>query len=127
MKINTILLLIGKIKGWKTEKSKPETQNFLATGEREPLVNFGIISAAVDGATKPRSRGRSRLQANSRMRQYFTRMNDSKSSPNSKLKTMWDKRQSSPLDDMNLADSSEFNSELGMFGEPWDGDMISYS
>ena len=121
MKINTILLLIGKIKGSKTENSE-----FLATGEREPLVNFGNISAAAEGATKPRSRGRSRLQANSRMRQYF-RMNDSKKSPNSKLKTMWDKRQSSPLDDMNLADSSEFNSELGMFGEPWDGQMISYS
>ena len=120
MKINTILLLIGKIKGMKTEKPKPE---FSVTGESEPLVNFGNISAVADGATKPRSRGRSRLQANSRMRQYFTRMNDSKNSK----KTMWDKRQSSPLDDMDLNDSSELSSQLGMFGEPWDGNMISYS
>jgi len=105
----------------KTEKPKPE---FWVTGESEPLVNFGNISAAADGAAKPglRSRGRSRLQANSRMRQYFTRMNDSKNSK----KTMWDKRQSSPLDDMDLDDSSEL-SQLGMFGEPWDGNMISYS
>ena len=47
MKINTILLLIGKIKGMKTEKPKPE---FWVTGESEPLVNFGNISAAADGA-----------------------------------------------------------------------------
>ena len=121
MKINTILLLIGKIKGMKTEKPKSE---FWVTGESEPLVNFGNISAAADGAAKPgpRSRGRSRLQANSRMRQYFTRMNDPKNSK----KTMWDKRQSSPLDDMALDDSSELG-QLGMFGEPWDGNMISYS
>ena len=123
MKINTILLLIGKIKGMKIEKPKPELS---VTGESEPLVNFGNISAAADGAAKPgpRSRGRSRLQANSRMRQYFSRMNDSKKSQNSK--TLWDKRDPSPLDDMNIDDPMRGNA-LGMFGEPWDGNMISYS
>ena len=123
MKINTILLLIGKIKGQgdqkmvtrgqkifnmtsrspalKTEKSDSKSS---VAGESEPLVNFGNISAAAEGAPSPkpgpRSRGRSRLQANSRMKQYFTRMNNKNS------KTLWDKRDSSPLDDMGLDQGS---------------------
>ena len=125
MKINTILLFFGKIKGRVTKKGtiflnkrsrsvarhpyqglKIEKSDSVF-GEREPLVNFGYISAAADGAdSKPgvRSRGRSRQLANSRMKQYFTRMNNKNS--NSKLKTMWDKRGSSPLDNMNIDQGS---------------------
>ena len=125
MKINTILLFFGKIKGRVTIKGQftwylrsrsvaghpyqglKIKKSDSVSGEREPLVNFGYISAAADGAdSKPGvpSRGRSRQLANSRMKQYFTRMNTKNS--NSKLKTMWDKRGSSPLDNMNIDQGS---------------------
>ena len=100
-KVNSRRSSRSPISGSKNRKSDSKSS---VAGESEPLVNFGNISAAAEGAPSPkpgpRSRGRSRLQANSRMKQYFTRMNNKNS------KTLWDKRDSSPLDDMGLDQGS---------------------